>query len=217
MKCLFVLILVLNLVAFASEQTAPPGNPGLGNGSAPAVAPQDSSTQNGGIRILTPVANQRLENNNAINVRYELVNSVLAGEPSFLVQLDGTDPVRTTSTEQAFTGLAPGAHSVTVQLLDASGTSLPASTATVNFEVALPTSSPSAQDSTPQPEGNTTSTAAIPVPSDKQAAQSTSGKQQPQNSPAQQPLPPANSTLPLISVIGFGVLIGGIASAMRTR
>jgi hypothetical protein len=30
-------------------------------------------------------------------------------------------------------------------------------------------------------------------------------------------LPPASSPLPLISVIGFGVLVGGIISAMKTR
>ncbi len=30
-------------------------------------------------------------------------------------------------------------------------------------------------------------------------------------------LPPASSALPLLSVIGFGALLGGIASAMRTR
>ncbi|HEU5399861.1 MAG TPA: hypothetical protein VFU86_00815 [Terriglobales bacterium] len=30
-------------------------------------------------------------------------------------------------------------------------------------------------------------------------------------------LPPASSPLPLISVIGFGVLVGGVISAMKTR
>jgi hypothetical protein len=30
-------------------------------------------------------------------------------------------------------------------------------------------------------------------------------------------LPAASSALPLLSVIGFGVLLGGIASAMKTR
>lgn len=32
-----------------------------------------------------------------------------------------------------------------------------------------------------------------------------------------QPLPGSNSSLPLLAVIGFGVLAGGITSAMRTR
>ena len=31
------------------------------------------------------------------------------------------------------------------------------------------------------------------------------------------PLPGSNSSLPLLAVIGFGVLAGGITSAMRTR
>jgi hypothetical protein len=28
---------------------------------------------------------------------------------------------------------------------------------------------------------------------------------------------PASSALPLLSIIGFGVLLGGVASALRTR
>lgn len=32
-----------------------------------------------------------------------------------------------------------------------------------------------------------------------------------------QPLPGSSSSLPLLAVIGFGVLAGGITSAMRTR
>ena len=30
-------------------------------------------------------------------------------------------------------------------------------------------------------------------------------------------LPTANSSLPLLSVIGFGILVGGVLSALRTR
>jgi hypothetical protein len=30
-------------------------------------------------------------------------------------------------------------------------------------------------------------------------------------------LAPASSALPLLSIIGFGVLLGGVASALRTR
>jgi hypothetical protein len=37
------------------------------------------------------------------------------------------------------------------------------------------------------------------------------------NNSDQPELAPASSALPLLSIIGFGVLLGGVASAMRTR
>jgi hypothetical protein len=53
--------------------------------------------------------------------------------------------------------------------------------------------------------------AAGAVPKGKVAA-----KQAPADD-SDQPLPGSSSSLPLLAVIGFGVLAGGITSAMRTR
>jgi hypothetical protein len=108
--------------------------------------------------------------------------------PNFVVQLDNRDPVTTTSTSVDFTGLTPGPHTVTVQLVDANNTPIAGSQTLVHFTILQPVA-----------QGNAPRAALDP------AAQHESS------------LPHARTTLPLLSVIGFGVLVGGIVSAMRTR
>jgi hypothetical protein len=157
------------------------------------------------LRILTPVASQQFSNN-AITVRFELLNpAAYAGTPNFLVQLDGTEPVRTTSTEQNFTGLATGVHSITVVLVDANDSPIPGGRASVQFTVAPQTAQPGSQTS---------------MPADEEARKLKLGGyqfQKPDPQSADPDLPKASSPLPLISVIGFGILVGGIVSALKTR
>jgi hypothetical protein len=143
---------------------------------------------------LTPVSSQKLTDN-FTTVRFELVNkNAYPGTPNFRVQMDGNDPITTSETQQAFTGLAPGAHTVTIQMVDANGTPVPGGRASIQFFVSLQTS---------KPAGNA-----------PQGAASISGPSDQQDDPD---LPPASSPLPLISIIGFGILVGGIVSAMKTR
>jgi hypothetical protein len=140
------------------------------------------------VHILNPVPDQRLSTN-YVDVNYELVNPGAAGgDPNFQVQLDARDPVTTDVMSQTFTGLNPGQHRVIVQMVDANGTPIPGGRAEVVFYVVGGAS---------QPQGAQTpgSTANNDVPE----------------------LAPASSALPLLSVIGFGVLLGGVATAMRTR
>ncbi len=158
-------------------------------GPAPGPAPQGAS-----IRIDTPRAGDKL-NTSYVTVHFELLNEGAAGNiPNFRVQLDSRDPVTTTSTDQTFTGLRPGNHVVRVQLVDANGTPLPGGSSEVQFTV-VP--SPNTPGSSSLIQGY--HDAALLDPSD----------------PAS--LPSSGSELPLLSVIGFGVLLGGIISAMRTR
>jgi hypothetical protein len=55
------------------------------------------------------------------------------------------------------------------------------------------------------------------------ATKTVAGNAQSANQPPSLPesvpidLPNANSSLPLLSVIGFGILVGGVLSALRTR
>ncbi len=208
MKGLITLVLASQLafVAAHAQTTTPPGS-AVGSTSPTAAAPVNPTPQSSTIRILTPASDQKLANTNIVDVRFEIVNPASsAGTPNFLIQLDGQDPVRTTSMEQSFTGLAPGAHTVTVQMVDANNTPIPGSRAAVQF-VVLPQS-----NATPPhtPTANNTS------PADG-SVQNRQGGPQDAGVAAQEPLPSASSLLPLISVIGFGVLVGGIASAMKTR
>ncbi|MFB3813786.1 MAG: hypothetical protein ACE14L_06715 [Terriglobales bacterium] len=145
------------------------------------------------IRIISPQNGQKLSTN-FVEVRYELVNPAVAaaGTPNYQLQLDGHTPVQTTSTTHTFTGLAPGQHTVLVQLVDANGTPIAGSTNTVRFTV--------------QPQPAPGGMAAGPQPEFIQVSQQ-----------SEQVLPGGSSALPLLSIIGFGVLLGGIVSALKTR
>jgi len=70
-----------------------------------------------------------------------------------------------------------------------------------------------------KPAATTTSSAA-PQATAAGAEADTSGTASQAKGPAHNdadPLPGSSSSLPLLAVIGFGVLAGGITSAMRTR
>jgi hypothetical protein len=147
------------------------------------------AAQNSLIHILSPVPSQQLSTS-YVDVNYELVNpGVSGGSPDFQVQLDGREPVSTKDTTYTFTGLTPGEHTVIVQLVDANGTPVTGGRSTVVFFVIA---GGSQQQGTRAP-GMTTNYGEPPD------------------------LASASSTLPLLSIIGFGVLVGGVASALRTR
>jgi hypothetical protein len=134
----------------------------------------------------------------------------------FQVQLDGQDPVRTSSTEHTFTGMTPGAHTVAVELVDANNTPVAGTHTEVHFMV-TPANSPASPSGT-----------ALYRNSDRARLLSTAlqtaaeAQQNPAQTSSTEPstndgLPSTGSALPLLSIIGFGVLVGGIASALKTR
>jgi hypothetical protein len=188
----FILIAVLTITQFAFSQTGSPPLARQPGGSGPEAGTVNPTPQSTLIRILTPVASQKLMDN-FTTVRFELINrNAYPGTPNFLVQMDGNDPITTSETQQAFTGLAPGAHAVTIQMVDANGTPVPGGRAAIQFFV----------------------TPTITRPTGNAPQGSASGPSDQLDDPN---LPPASSPLPLISIIGFGILVGGIVSAMKTR
>ena len=147
------------------------------------------SAQTSLVHILSPVPNQQLSTS-YVDVNYELVNpGADGGSPNFQIQLDARDQVNSSDTTYTFTGLTPGKHTLTVQLVDANGTPISGGRSTVVFFVV---GSGSAQQGARAP-GSTVNSSEPPD------------------------VAPASSALPLLSIIGFGVLVGGAASAMRTR
>jgi hypothetical protein len=204
----FILIELLTFTLFLGAQTAsaPPSREPSGTSAvAGTVNPEPQSAL---IRILTPVASQKLTNNMA-TVRFELTNpTAVPGTPNYLVQMDGRDPITTSQTPQVFTGLSAGSHTVTVKVVDANGTPIQGGRAAVQFFVAQP-----AQPGTPPGAAST-----LPAKRELNIA----GFKFQRPDPAllyqdESSLPPSSSPLPLISIIGFGVLVGGIVSAMKTR
>jgi hypothetical protein len=220
MKGPITLVLATFLAVAAFAQNTTQGS--SAESSSPTVIALDAAPASAAVRIRTPVADEKFIHTNSIKVRFDVIGPMpSAGTPTFLVQLDGDEPVRTSSMEQMFSDLAPGTHSVSVQLVDENNAPNTDSRADVLFEVA--------------PRAATTSQrAASPIAADAEPLSVTPEQNAPQQPPqlsqvaVQQsppaeimsissPLPSAGSALPLISVIGFGVLVGGIASAMKTR
>lgn len=194
-------------VGLAAQTT--PRSTNTGGTNAPTAV--NAAPQNSSLRILTPVANQK-QTANAVNVRWQLTNEGLAaGAPNYELQLDGTDPITTSSTEHSFAGLAPGVHTIVVTLVDANGTPIAGGSSQVQFTVeqqqqAAPANQTAPAEKKPQSKvrfrGADLSNAAHveqPVRDDDA------------------PLPSSASALPLLSIVGFGALVGGVVSARKTR
>ena len=181
---------------------------GVAQTGAPVPAPA--------LQILTPKNGETI-NNDFVTVQYELTSRVSAAStPTFQLRLDNRDPVQITDTQYTFTGVPAGTHTITVHVVDANNIPIPGVQNQVQFTV--------------QPQGRTASPSGQPRMAASTAARLELAALNPQNDlhstppqPANAPagsdngLPKTGSALPLLSVIGMGVLVGGIASALRTR
>ena len=158
--------------------------------------------------MLTPKVGQKFDTN-IVGVHFELTNprAVAATMPDFRLQMDNTDPINISTSEYTFTGLSAGDHTLKIELVDANNTPVTGTQVAVPFTVI--------QQGAGANEQGTTPTAAP------------RSEVSPINPPEYVPtsyltldddaLPNSGSALPLLSVIGFGVLVGGIATAMKTR
>jgi hypothetical protein len=184
-------------IALRSQNTGTAPNQGAGQAGNPAA-------QGNVLRITSPKTGERLHQN-FVNIQFELINggASASGMPNFQVKLDSLDPVTTNSTNYTFNSLAPGPHTVTVQLVDANGTPVAGARGEVQFVVPQAAPAPGATIALRHRRPMMIA-AALRV-------------EEPQAPAKDDELPSAAGALPLLSVIGFGVLLGGIASAMRTR
>jgi hypothetical protein len=164
----------------------------------------------GNLRVDTPKNGENITTD-FVDVRFALVNPAAsaASTPNFRLQLDSESPVDTDSTEYTFTGLQPGPHTISIQLVDANGTPIPGSSATVKFKV-VPQPAPRGAGLENHSFAAGPSLKATSL-SDQSRAPSTADE------PSQNAPPDARGALPLLSLIGFGVLAGGIVSALKTR
>lgn len=147
------------------------------------------------LEIVSPKPNETLAQTFVTLHYQQLTPAPASSTPTFEIRLDGGDPVQTTDTSYTFNGLTPGNHSAIVRVVDASGTTITRTGSEVKFASSNPAASGSRGDRQAQ------SLPALPPP------------QAPNNGD----LPSGNSSLPLLSVIGFGILVGGVISALRTR
>jgi len=172
----------------------------------------DTMASSSAIKILSPKADEKV-GSSALSAKYELLSDAVsaAGSPNYRLQLDARDPVETTSTEHSFSGLYDGSHVLTVELIDANGTPIIGSQTEVHFTTSN------------QPAGGAQQPA---QPQQAQPPQSPRAELQPPSlhkaslplpDSGSDELPSAGGELPLLSMVGFGVLLGGLISAMRTR
>lgn len=158
------------------------------------------------VRILSPLQGQVVDAK-YVDVRFELRYPALSDEPNFLVQLDSADPVSTTDTDHTFSDLQPGLHTVRVTLVDANDNPVQGGTAKVQFVVQSSSQAPTNSNPTPQHligKNLQGAAPAAPIPPELR-------------NDADPKLPLAGSPLPVISIIGFGLLLGGAVQAMRGR
>ncbi|HWC19607.1 MAG TPA: hypothetical protein VG498_21520 [Terriglobales bacterium] len=150
------------------------------------------SVQPSALRIVSPKPNEKIAES-YVTVQYQQVSPAsAAGMPTYELRLDGRDPVRTTDTSYTFNGLAPGTHDLMIQIVDANGTPILGTRSDVKFVVVNPAAG-----------ANGVAGSAPGLP--------------PLPQPLASDLPSGNGSLPLLSIIGFGILVGGVISALRTR
>jgi hypothetical protein len=144
--------------------------------------------QSAALRIIAPKDNEKIAQAYVVAQYQQVAPASAASTPTYELRLDARDPVHTTDTSYTFNGLTPGTHELGVQIVDANGTPVLGTSSKVKFQTVNP---PAGGGVTPGPTSSLP-----PLPSD---------------------LPMGNSSLPLLSVIGFGILVGGVISALRTR
>jgi len=172
---------------------------GFALGTSAANAQVTSPGVTSPIKILAPKPGQKLTQS-FVQVRFELTrNATASGSPTFQVQLDDRDPTRSTDNQQTFTGLAPGSHTVSIELIDANNTPVPGTRTEINF-IVLP--APAPRTATPAPH-----------------LLLATAQQQPEKGESSSPedLPRSGSPLPFLSAVGISSLVGGIYATVRTR
>ncbi len=211
-KAIFVIFVLLIATALVA-QTA-------GTTPASQAPPAPTNMASGSVRIVSPQAGEKIHDN-FVDVRFEVTNpGVSVNTPTFQVQLDHRDPVQTTSTDQSFNGLTPGTHTVSVELVDANGTPINGSHTQIQFIMTPQQPSP-AQPRNPSAPGQAPRLLGVAFQQDSAATQqdsaATAKDSNKQSATDDDALPQSGSILPLMSLIGFGVLVGGITSALKTR
>jgi hypothetical protein len=186
-----IAILVLSAVSFAGAQ---------GSGNIPSKATAKRTPAHV-VHIVSPESGQNVEAT-SVSIRYEVSSTkrTLARPATFRVQMDSQPPVQTNDTTYTFDSLTSGPHDVTVELLDSKNRPITASLAKTSFVCDTP-------------EANSGELVVEPMlpPTLQKVAMFL-----PQ---AAAPIDPGDGSgeMPLLSVIGLGVLVGGMVSAMKTR
>jgi hypothetical protein len=170
-----------------------------GQATAPGT-PAGPTTSTGAVQIVAPKPGAKLTTN-FVQVQYDIANaSSASGSPTFRLRLDARDPVDTTDTSYTFTGLTPGAHSVSITVVDANGTPVTGTQNEIRFTILPAAAAPS---SAPPSQNPSSLTAFNLVPRAEAAS-------------LEMQSDPEDLISPLMLLLA-GVIVGGVISALRTR
>src|SRR3954453_32348 len=144
LRSFFVILSLFLFLTFGYGQATTPGPPA--GPTTPASA----------VNILAPKPGAKLTTN-FVQVQYDIANaSSASSSPTFRLRLDARDPVDTTDTSYTFTGLTPGAHTVSITVVDANGTPVSGSQSEIRFTVLPPATAPSSAPPRSQNPGSVT-------------------------------------------------------------
>lgn len=192
-KSAIIAILVLSAISIAGAQNS---------GNVRSGAASNHANTRHVIHIVSPAFGENLQGT-SVSIRYEVSSTkrTSARPTMFRIQMDSQPAVETTETAYTFDSLAPGPHDVTVELLDSRDRPLASSLVKTSFVSAVPDTNSNAELVVEPMLPPSLQKVAMFLP---QAAA---------------PIDPGDGSaeMPLLSVIGLGVLVGGMVSAMKTR
>jgi len=184
-----LLILSIASIGFAQGNREPSAKAATNRVAAPVV------------RIIAPAPGENMSAD-SLSVLYDVDSQKnLPTRPAkYRLQLDSQLPVETAETTYTFDSLTPGQHNLVIELVDSKQRPIKASRAEIAFVSSAPETTPA--DLVVEPMmPPTLQKVAMFLP--QAAAPIDSGD--------------GSAEMPLLSVIGLGVLVGGMVSAMKTR
>jgi hypothetical protein len=176
----------------------------LAAADAPASTSPTAAVAPPSLELFLPLASQSSTSKDVDLHGFEFLRPVPSGEPKLLVEFDSAAPIPIDEADYTLAELPSGLHVARMTLVDANDQPVQGGSATVRFKV--PQSARA---------GGLNATH-LPVPCLRGAAPALPIPPVLRND-GDPDLPLKGSPLPLISIVGFGLLIGGIVPAMRAR
>jgi hypothetical protein len=207
---LTAIMLTVPIWTWSQSPGSSPTAPSTGQTAPPSSdQSQGTTATSAALEILSPKANENVVSS-VVTVRYDLLDEAVtaSSSPIYRLRLDGREPVETTNSNYSFTGLKAGNHVLAVELVDANHTPILGSGTEVHFTSSNQPPAAVGQQAQPQQQPPQAELQPPSIHKAKLPLPPGSGSDE---------LPSAGGELPLLSMVGFGVLVGGLISAMRTR
>ena len=138
-----LLILALGLTLFTRNNAH-----AIGRRAHPLLAAfQMQAAPGSQLTILAPKPGQKVPGD-TVTIQFQLQRTAtVQSVPTFQIRLDANDVIQTADTSYTFSGVQPGAHTVTIQCVDANGVPVPNAANQIQFTVVQQTAAVNEEDS----------------------------------------------------------------------